>query len=37
MMTQEQISGFLQADSNKKKEIIENILQLHFNQVCFQY
>jgi len=29
MMTQEQISGFLQADSNKKKEIIENILQLN--------
>jgi DNA repair exonuclease SbcCD ATPase subunit len=29
MMTQEQVSGFLQADSNKKKEIIENILQLN--------
>jgi len=29
MMTQEQISGFLQADSSKKKEIIENILQLN--------
>lgn len=29
MMTQEQISGFLQADSAKKKEIIENILQLN--------
>lgn len=29
MMTQEQIAGFLQADSAKKKEIIENILQLN--------
>jgi len=29
MMTQEQISGFLQADSAKKKEIIENIIQLN--------
>ncbi len=29
MMTQEQISGFLQAESSKKKEIIENILQLN--------
>ena len=29
MMTQEQVSGFLQADQNKKKEIIENILQLN--------
>lgn len=29
MMTQEQVSGFLQADSAKKKEIIENILQLN--------
>ncbi len=29
MMTQEQVSGFLQADINKKKEIIENILQLN--------
>jgi DNA repair exonuclease SbcCD ATPase subunit len=29
MMTQEQVSGFLQADISKKKEIIENILQLN--------
>lgn len=29
MMTQEQVSGFLQADIAKKKEIIENILQLN--------
>jgi DNA repair exonuclease SbcCD ATPase subunit len=29
MMTQEQISGFISSDPSKKKEIIENILQLN--------